>query len=73
MMMLLNCTAAAAAVAAIVTSAAVVVVLLLLTTTVLSQWDFSYGKLGLSSLGKASYDKVALPNLRCLLGVLVFL
>ena len=43
-----------------------------LFTTVLSQWDFSYGKFGLPSLGKASWDRVALPNLRCMLVVLVF-
>ena len=44
----------------------------LLFTTVLSKWDFSYGKFGLFSLGKASCDRVTLPNLRCTLGVLVF-
>ena len=38
-------------------------------TTVLSQWDFSCGKFGLLSLGKASCDRVTLPNLRCMLGV----
>ena len=38
--------------------------------TVLSQWDFSYGKFGLLSLGKASCDRVALPKLQCMLGVL---
>ena len=40
--------------------------------TVLSQWDFSHGKFGLPSLRKASCDRVALSNLRCKLGVLVF-
>ena len=29
-------------------------------------------KFGLLSLGKASCDRVALPNIRCMLGVLVF-
>ena len=43
-----------------------------LFTSVLSQWDFSYGKVGLPSPGKAIYDTVALPNLGCMLGVLVF-
>ena len=41
-------------------------------TTVLSQWDISHGKFGLPSPGKASCDTVALPNLLCMLGVLVF-
>ena len=41
-------------------------------TTVLSQWIFSNGKFGLLSPEKASCDRVALPNLRCMLGVLVF-
>ena len=40
--------------------------------TVLSHWDFFHGKFGLLSLGKASCDEVALPNLQCTLGVLVF-
>ena len=44
----------------------------LLFTTVLFQWDFSHGKSGLLSPGKASCDRVALPNLLCVLGVLVF-
>ena len=45
----------------------------LLFTTVFSQWDFSRGKFGLLSPGKSSCDRVALPNLRCKLGVfLVF-
>ena len=39
---------------------------------VLSQWDFCHGKFGLLSLGKASFDRVALPNLLCMLVVLVF-
>ena len=30
------------------------------------------GKLGLISTGKASFDRVALPNLRCMLDDLVF-
>ena len=34
-----------------------------LFTAVLSSWDFSHGKLGLPSQGKASRDRVALPNL----------
>ena len=42
-------------------------------TTVLSQWDFSYGIFELLSPGKASCDRVMLPNLRCMLGVLAFL
>ena len=41
-------------------------------TTVLSQLDFSHRKFGLPSLGKASCARVELPNLRCMLGVLVF-
>ena len=44
----------------------------LLFTTVLSQWDFFCGKFRLLSLGKASCNRVALPNLLCMLGVLVF-
>ena len=44
----------------------------LLFTTVFSLWDFSHGKFGLPSPGKASCDRVALPNLRCMLGVLAF-
>ena len=35
-------------------------------TTALSQWDFSHEKFGLPSTGKASCDRVALPNLRCM-------
>ena len=47
--------------------------LFLLFTNALSQWDFSHGKFELLfSPGKASCDRVALPNLRCMLGVLVF-
>ena len=41
-------------------------------TTVLSQYDFSHGKLRLLFSGKASCNRVALPNLLCILGVLVF-
>ena len=44
-----------------------------LFTAVLSQWDFSHRKFGLPSPGKASCNKVALPNLGCMLGILVFL
>ena len=44
---------------------------LFLFTPVLSQCDFSHGKFWLISPGKASCDRVALPNLRCMLGVLV--
>ena len=44
----------------------------LLFTTVLSQWNFSHGKFGLPSPGKASCNSVALPNLQGMLGVLVF-
>ena len=43
----------------------------LLFTTALSHRDFSQRKFGLISLGKASYDRDVLPNLRCMLGVLV--
>ena len=41
-------------------------------TTVLSQWDFFHGKFKLPSLEKASYNRVTLPNLGCMLDVLVF-
>ena len=41
-------------------------------TATLSHWDLSYGKFGLLSPEKASCDRVALPNLGCMLGVLVF-
>ena len=41
-------------------------------TTVLSQWDFSHGKLRVPSLRKATCNRVALPNLGHMLGVLVF-
>ena len=34
---------------------------------VLSHWDFSHGKFGLLSLGKASCGRVTLPNLRWIL------
>ena len=37
-----------------------VVVVLLFLTPILSHWDFSHGKLGLLSLGKASLERVAL-------------
>ena len=40
-------------------------------TAVLSQWDFSHGKFGLSFPGKASSGRVALLNLGCMPGVLV--
>ena len=46
--------------------------LYILFTTVLFQWDFSHEKFGLFSPEKDSCDRVALPNLRCTLGVLVF-
>ena len=36
---------------------------------VLSHWDFSHGKFGLLSLGKASCDIVALRSLRCMLSI----
>ena len=45
---------------------------LLLFTTVLSQWDLPHGRIRLLSPGKASCDRVKLPNLWCMLGVLVF-
>ena len=45
---------------------------LTLFTALLSPWDITYRKFGLPSLGKASCDRVALPNLQCMLGVLVF-
>ena len=44
----------------------------ILFTTVLSQWDFSHGKFGLPSTEKASCNRVSLPYLWCMLGVLVF-
>ena len=44
----------------------------LLFANVLPEWDFSHGKFGLPSPEKASCDRVALPNLRYMLGVLVF-
>ena len=43
-----------------------------LFTAILSQRDFSHWKLGLTSPGKASCDRVALPSQLCVLGVLVF-
>ena len=45
---------------------------ILLFTAVFFQLDFSHGKFGLPSPGKANCDKVALPKLACMLGVLVF-
>ena len=39
----------------------------------LSHWDFSHGKFRLPSRGKASCDRVALPNPWCIFGVLVLL
>ena len=41
----------------------------LLFATVLSKWDFSHGKFGLPSLGKASCKRVAQPYLGCMLGI----
>ena len=41
-------------------------------TTVLSHWKFSHGKFGLLFPEKASCDRVALPHLGCMLGVLCF-
>ena len=41
-------------------------------TTVLSHWDFFHAKFGLPSSRKASCDRVVVPNLWCMLGVLVF-
>ena len=41
-------------------------------TTLLSKWDFSHGIFRLPYLRKASCDWVTLPNLRCMLDVLVF-
>ena len=35
-------------------------------------WDFSHGKFGLLSLGKAGCNRVVLPNLQWMLGVLAF-
>ena len=43
------------------------------STTVLSHWISPMGKIGLFYQGKASCDRVALPNLRCIPGVLVYL
>ena len=42
-------------------------------TTVLFHWNFSHWKFQLLSLQKASCDRITLNNLRCMLGVLVFL
>ena len=41
-------------------------------TTVMSQWDFSHGKCWLPSTGKASCDRVVLPNPWCMLGVSMY-
>ena len=42
-------------------------------TTVLSHSDFSpIGKVGLISAGKASCDRVMLPNIQCMLDILMF-
>ena len=41
-------------------------------TIVLSYWDFAQGKVRLLYQGKASCDRVMLPNLWYMLGVLVF-
>ena len=41
-------------------------------STVSSQWDLSHAKFGLLYPGKASFDRVALPNQGCMLDVLVF-
>ena len=44
-----------------------------LTSAILSQRDFSHRKFRLLSQGKAGCDRVALPNLLCILGALMFL
>ena len=44
----------------------------LLFATVSSQWNFSHWKFELPSLGKASCDRVAPPNLQYMLDVLEF-
>ena len=41
-------------------------------TPVLFHWDFSHGKSSLLSRGKASCDRVVIPDLRCMLGVSFF-
>ena len=41
-------------------------------STALSHWDFPHGKFWLLFLGKASCDRVVLPNPQCMLGVSVF-
>ena len=41
-------------------------------TDVLSHWNFPHGKFGLLSPRKANCDGVVLPNLQCVLGVLMF-
>ena len=43
-----------------------------LFTTISFHWDFSHGKFGSLSLWKSRCDRVVLLNLRCMLGVLVF-
>ena len=48
------------------------IIIIFFFTVVLSQWDFSHGKFGLLSPGKASCDRIALANLRYVLGVSVF-
>ena len=40
--------------------------------SVLTQWDFSHGKFRLPFPEKSSCNRVELPNLGCMLGVLVF-
>ena len=50
----------------------VVVVVVELFTTALSKSNFSRRKFGLPSPGKASCDRVVLPNQGSMLGVLVF-
>ena len=44
----------------------------LIFTTVLSQRDSPVGNSSCFSPGKASYDRMALPNLPCMMGVPVF-
>ena len=49
-----------------------VFVLFFKQVAVLPHWDFSNGKFGLLSLGKASCDRIVLPNIEHMLGILVF-
>ena len=49
------------------------VVVVFFLTTVLSYWDFFLRKFGLLPSGKVSCDRVALPNIRYMMGVSVFL